>query len=155
MAVGDLKYNTNNRASSLSVKHWHTFVFSGDLVDSATEEFRVALPYKGRLTDIQGSLEDTGTVSGNASFDVKNAGTSMLTTLGDLTFAAANGALTRVGGAGGTGITDPVIDATQDNVVEDAIVTVELVTSAGYTAQPRNATITLEFTEEQDFDPAL
>jgi len=157
MAVNDITFPSSEYpAGQTTLKHYFPLTFSGDLVDgAATEIFKFALPFKGRLTDIQASLELTGTVGTDVSFDVKDDGTSMLSTLGAIAVAAADGALARVGGGAATGVTHPVIDAAADNAAENSEISVEIITAGTFTVQPRNATVMLEFTEEQNTDPAV
>ena len=155
MAVGDLNYNTNNRASSTPVKKTFTFLYQADLADSATLTHQFSLPFKGRLTDVQLSLAITGAVaSGFTEVDVFDDGTSVLSTLAKIEVTAANGAICEVG-ATGTGITAPVIDATKDNIAEDSVVKFTLESNGTFTTQPSGCVLVLEFIEEQDFDPAV
>jgi len=157
MSVESITFPTSDYpAGQTTVKHFHTFSFAGNLLDgAATEALQFVLPYKGKLTDVQFSLDVTGTDGTDVQVDVKDDATSMLTTLSAIAVAAAAKETSRVGGAAATGVTHAVIDATKDNAAENSEISIEVITAGTFTVQPRNAVVTLEFEEEQATDPAV
>ncbi len=157
MAIGDLNYNTNNKASSTPVKKTFTFMVGSDLIDSDTIIHQFAIPFSGRLTDVQMSLSVTGAVaSGFTEIDVKKATVSMLATLGKIEVTAAAASIVRVGGAAGTGLTHPILEtAALIAIDEDEVLSFEVESNGTFTTQPEGLTVVLEFIEEQDFDPIL
>jgi len=153
MAVGDLSYNaSNNKPSATLVKHY--FTFSWDvLADATTYLRRFRLPFLGRLSDIQMSLDVTGTDGTDVEVDVQDDTVSMLSTLPAMTVAAADDLVIATGDGAVTGTVVPIINTAVDTPAENSVILVSVLADGTFTVQPSGLVVTLEFVEQQNFNP--
>lgn len=154
MAQGNKTYQTNDRSSVQNVVR-HTHIFKGgNLANGDVFDYIFKLPFLGKLNDVQFALGIVGANGTSVDVDVLDDGTSVFTTKPAIAVAATNEDIINVGGSG-TGLTAPVIDSTKAVVAEDSKVKVVVTVNGTYsTTFPRDVSVTLEWIEQQDFDPA-
>lgn len=153
MAQGNKTYHTNNRSSVENVRHWTTFFSTENLATGVVQDFIIKLPFRGKLNDVQFALGVKGAGGTSIDVDVLDDGVSVLTTKPAIAPTAADEDIISVGGSG-TGLTAPVIDSTKATVAEDSKVKVVVTVNGTYATAAENATVVLEWIEQQDFDPA-
>jgi hypothetical protein len=153
MAAGDKKYLTNDQDGNDVLSEAVHFTFGGELADATAYTFIWVTPKAIEVTDVQLALDITGAGGTDVEVDVLDDGTSVLTALPALAVAAANEAVARVG-ASGTGITATVVKSDGSEVIASgSTVKITLTADGTFSTQPKDATITLVYKEQQDFDP--